>query len=316
MRVAVLDDYQNVALVSADWWSVLSKAEVITFCDHCSDNEILKDRLQDMDVIVLMRERTPIGADLLDNLPNLKLIVTTGPSNAVVDVGKARENGVIVCGTGGYIEQTVELTWSLILGVARNIVEEVNAVRNGRWQVGIGTDLNKKTLGIVGLGRIGSGVAAVGKAFGMRVIAWSENLTDERAQDVGVERVSKSELFEQSDFVTLHLVLSERTKGIVGQSEIDVMKESSFIINTSRGPLIDELSLITSLSDQRIGGAALDVFDQEPLPEDHPFRSLPNVLATPHIGYVTKETYQLFFDEIIQDIDAFLDGKPIRIVSV
>jgi phosphoglycerate dehydrogenase-like enzyme len=312
MKVAVLDDYQGVALTFADWSPVTSQAEVVTFADHVDDESVLAERLQDVAVLVLMRERTPVTSTLLASLPALRLIVTTGQSNASIDVSAARARGVVVCGTGGYTEQTVELTWALILGLVRHIAEESIAVRSGTWQSTIGTDLFGKTLGIVGLGRIGSGVARVGAAFGMNVVAWSENLTAERGTAAGCLSVEKDELFRRSDIVSIHLVLSERSRGIVGRTELQSMKPSALLINTSRGPLVDEQALVDALSNGTIGGAGLDVFSKEPLPADHPFRSLPNVLATPHIGYVTAETYQLFYREIVEDITAFLHGEPIR----
>jgi phosphoglycerate dehydrogenase-like enzyme len=312
MKVAVLDDYQGVALSSADWRAVTAQAAVVTFREHLDDESVLADRLRDVGILVLMRERTPVTARLLESLPGLRLIVTTGPSNASVDVNAARARGIVICGTSGYTEQTVELTWALILGLARHIAEESVAVRSGGWQVTLGTDLFGKTLGIVGLGRIGLGVARVATAFGMHVLAWSENLSSERAAGAGCVLVGKEELFRRSDIVSLHLVLSERSAGIVGRAELAAMKPSALLVNTSRGPLVDEQALIDALTDGAIAGAGLDVFSEEPLPPDHPFRSLPNVLATPHIGYVTTETYDLFFREVVEDITAFLQGAPIR----
>lgn len=314
MKVAVLDDYQGVALTSADWGPVTTAAEVVTFRDHIDDEATLVERLRDVDVVVVMRERTPLTASLLAALPALRLIVTTGPSNASIDVDAARGRGIVVSGTGGYTEQTVELTWGLILGLARHIPEESAALRAGDWQVTVGTDLHGKTLGLVGLGRIGVGVAKVATAFGMRVVAWSQNLSPEHAAGAGCLFVDKDELFRQADIVSIHLVLSERTAGIVGSAELAAMKPSAFLINTSRGPLVEERDLVDALTNGRIAGAGLDVFSHEPLPDGHPFRTLPNVLATPHIGYVTRETYQLFFREIVEDITAFLRGDPIRLI--
>jgi phosphoglycerate dehydrogenase-like enzyme len=312
VKVAVLDDYQEVALSSTDWTPVTSQGEVVTFRDHVDDEAILAERLKDVTILVLMRERTPVTSSLIDSLPALRLIVTTGPSNASVDVIAARARGIVVCGTGGYTEQTVELTWALILGLARHIADESVAVRSGAWQRSVGTDLFGKTLGVVGLGRIGSGVARVGSAFGMNVVSWSENLSAEKAGGAGCQYVTKDELFGRSDIVSIHLVLSERSAGIVGRTELEAMKPSALLINTSRGPLVDEDALVEALTSGGIAGAGLDVFSKEPLPPGHPFRTLPNVLATPHIGYVTAETYELFFREIVEDITAFLRGEPIR----
>jgi phosphoglycerate dehydrogenase-like enzyme len=312
MKVAVLDDFQGVALDCADWTPVTSQAEVVTFADHVDDESALVDRLRDVAILVLMRERTPVTSTLLASLPELRLIVTTGQSNGSVDVEAARASGVVVCGTGGYTEQTVELTWALILGLTRHIAAESVAIRSGGWQSTIGTDLFGKTLGVVGLGRIGSGVARVGVAFGMNVLAWSENLTADRTAEAGCLHVAKEELFRRSDVVSIHLVLSERSRGVVGRTELRTMKPSALLINTSRGPLVDEEALVDALASGAIAGAGLDVFSKEPLPVDHPFRMLPNVLATPHIGYVTAETYQLFYREIVEDIVAFLRGAPIR----
>lgn len=312
MRVVVLDDYQQAALASADWSPVTARAEVVAHPDHVADRRELAARLAGAEVVVVMRERTAVDEALLSALPDLRLIVTTGPVNAAVDVAAARARGVTVCGTGGYIEQTVELTWALILGLARHLADEAASVRGGGWQTTLGTDLHGKTLGVVGLGRIGSRVARVGTAFGMRVVAWSEHLTDERAREVGAERVAKDELLAAADVLTVHLVLSERSRGVIGVPELARMRPSALLVNTSRGPLVDEKALAAALADGAIAGAALDVFGEEPLPAGHPFRTLPNVLATPHVGYVTAETYELFYREVVEDIVAFWDGRPVR----
>jgi len=316
MKVAILDDYQGVALSSADWSTIESRAEVVAWRDHVDDRDELVRRLSDADVVVLMRERTPVDRQLLEALPALRLLVTTGPSNAVVDVAAAAARGVKVCGTGGYIEPTTELTWAILLSLVRHVPEEVASVRAGGWQVALGADLCRKTLGVVGLGRIGAGVARVGAAFGMSVIAWSPNLTEDRAREVGATRVDKDELFRRADVVSVHLVLSDRSLGIVGREELAAMKPSSYLVNTSRGPLVDEAALVEALEEGSIAGAAIDVFEREPLPAEHPFRRLPNVLATPHVGYVTAETYELFYREIVEDIEAFLDGRILREVKV
>ncbi|HVX19793.1 MAG TPA: D-2-hydroxyacid dehydrogenase family protein [Acidimicrobiales bacterium] len=312
MRVVVLDDYQGVALSSADWSPVAARADVDVCRDHIDDPDELVARLGGAEVVVLMRERTPVGADLLDRLPALRLVVTTGPRNAAVDVAACRARGVAVCGTGGYVDPTTELTWGLILAVTKRIPEEAASVRAGGWQRSVGTDLAGKTLGVVGLGRIGAGVAQVAAAFGMSVIAWSQNLTAARAAEAGAELVGKADLFGRADVVTLHLVLGDRTRGIVGPAELAAMKPTAFLVNTSRGPLVDEPALVAALERGAIAGAGLDVFEQEPLPAAHPFRTLPNVVATPHIGYVTAEMYALFYREVVEDIAAFLDGGLLR----
>lgn len=312
MKVVVLDDYQGVALSSADWSGVAARAEIEVLRDHIDDVDELARCLAGAEVVVLMRERTPFGPDLLARLPSLRLVVTTGPRNAVVDVAACRARGVAVCGTGGYVAPTIELTWALILALTKRIPDEVASVRAGDWQRTLGVDLSGKTLGVVGLGRIGSAVARVGTAFGMSVIAWSQNLTPAQAEAAGAEAVDKATLFARSDLVTLHLVLSDRTRGVVGRPELEAMKPSAYLVNTARGPLVDEPALVDVLGRRRIAGAALDVFDAEPLPVDHPLRTLPNVLATPHVGYVTEEMYALFYREVVEDIEAFMDGRLLR----
>lgn len=314
MRIAILDDYQSVALESADWSRVAEGAEIMSLTEHIDDEEALAERLHGVTALVVMRERTRITKSLLECLPDLTLIVTTGPSNVAIDLQAAEDANVTVCGTGGYIEPTVELTWALILALVRRIPDEVEAVRRGGWQHTVGSDLHGKSLGVVGLGRIGSRVGRVGLAFGMDVIAWSEHLTPARADAEGARLVTKRELFEQSDVVSIHLVQSPATVGTVGLADLNLMKSSAVIVNTSRGPIVDEQALVTVLRDGRIAGAALDVFDQEPLPSSHPFRTLPNVLATPHIGYVTSEVYRLFYAEVVEDLEAFMNGNPIRVV--
>lgn len=311
----MLDDYQSVALASADWSPVTKRAQVDVFHDHVGDVDELAERLVDADVVVLMRERTPCRSDLLERLPKLKLVVTTGPFNASIDVSAARERGIIVCGTGGHIHPTVELTWALILTAARHLPAEVAAVRTGEWQKTVGFGLRGRRLGVIGLGRIGSLVARLGRAFDMEVVAWSQNLTDERAGEAGARMVTKDELLATSDIVTIHLVLSDRTLGLIGKSELQQMKAQALLVNTSRGPIVDEAALVDALRSGVIAGAALDVFDQEPLPPGHPLRTLPNVVATPHIGYVARETYELFYGEVVEDIAAFLDGSPVRVIS-
>ncbi|HXG19139.1 MAG TPA: D-2-hydroxyacid dehydrogenase family protein [Methylomirabilota bacterium] len=314
-RVAILDDYQNVALRMADW-SVLPKdVEVRVFQDHLKDEDAVAGRLKDFDIVMAMRERTPFPRSLFERLPNLKLLTTTGMRNAAIDTQAATDHGVVVSGTGGVVYPTAELTWGLILSLLRHIHREDQAVRGGRWQISMGVDLHGKTLGVVGLGNLGSQVATVGKAFQMNVVAWSQNLTAERAASLGARLVSKDELLSQSDIVTIHLVLSERTRGLIGARELGLMKPSAYIINTSRGPILDEQALVEALQNKQIAGAGLDVFDEEPLPLDHPLRQLPNTVITPHIGYVTEDTYKVFFAQTVENIKAFLDGTPIRVIN-
>jgi phosphoglycerate dehydrogenase-like enzyme len=311
-RVAVLDDYQDITTTIVEWPTAL---EVVSFTDHLGDQDELVESLAGFDVVVAMRERTPFPRAVLERLPDLRLLVTTGPRNAAIDVRAARELGIVVSGTWGIVSNTVELTWALILAVARRLPDEVAAVRAGGWQQAVGADLNGKTLGLLGLGNIGSRVATVGRAFGMDVIAWSANLTDERAAEFGVQRVAKDELFRAADVVSVHLVLSDRTRHLVGASELALMKPTAILVNTSRGPIIDDVALIDTLERGAIAGAGLDAFDVEPLPARHPYRLLTNVVATPHIGYVTNDCYRIFYDQIVEDIVAFVDGKPIRVIE-
>jgi phosphoglycerate dehydrogenase-like enzyme len=285
------------------------------FRDHLADEEALVDRLAGFDVVVAMRERTPFPRSLLERLPALRLLVTTGMRNASIDLKAAAEAGVVVSGTGGGGWSTAELTWGLILAVTRRITQEDACVRAGEWQTGIGPDLAGKTLGVLGLGNLGARVAGYGNAFDMDVIAWSENLTGERAAEVEAELVGREELFARADVLTIHLVLSDRTRGLVGARELSLMKPTAYLVNTSRGPIVDEGALVDALRAGRIAGAALDVFDVEPLPLDHPLRDLPNAVVTPHIGYVSLETYQAMFRDAIEDIAAWLAGEPVRVLS-
>jgi phosphoglycerate dehydrogenase-like enzyme len=313
LQIAVLDDWQSVASGVVDWTVLDSIGHVSFLHDYPADTATMVERLKSFDIICLMRERTPINEALLSQLPNLKLLVTGGMRNAAIDLPAAARLGIQVCGTESYKNAAPEVTWALIMGITRNLVSEVNSLRDGGWQVGLGSDLYGKTLGILGLGSIGKWVAKYAQAFGMRVIAWSENLTAERAAEVGVTYVSKQELFEQSDILSVHLVLSDRSRGIVDAQALNSMKPTSYLINTARGPIVDEAALIDLLQRRRIAGAALDVFEPEPLPADHPFRTLDNVLATPHIGYVTENNYRTFFSQMIEDIQAWHGGKPIRV---
>ncbi len=315
MRVAVLDDYQNVAMEVADWSSLPAGTEVQTFSDHLDDIEAVAERLREFEIVVAMRERTPFTRDLLEKLPRLELLITTGSQNAAIDVEAARELGAIVCGTGSLGFATAELTWGLILALARQIPREDRAVREGGWQVSLGMGLRGRTLGILGLGNLGTQVASIGAAFGMEIIAWSQNLTAERARAAGAELVEFEELLERSDVITIHLKLSERTRGLIGADELAAMKESVYIINTSRGPIIDEDALVEALEAGAIAGAGLDTFDQEPLPLDHPLRSLPNTVLTPHVGYVIEEGYRGYYGDAVEDIAAFLRGSPVRVIE-
>ena len=315
-RIAVLDDYQGVALSVGGWNRLPEDTEIEAFRDHLGDDDALAQRLQPFDVIVAMRERTAFPRSLLSRLPNLRLLVTTGMRNAAFDMQAAKDLGITVCGTGGLPTPTAELTWGLIIGCVRHIAEEDKATRAGRWQTTIGPTLHGKTLACLGLGNLGSQVAKVGLAFGMDVIAWSQNLTQERADQVGARLVGKDELFSQADVLSVHLVLSDRTRGLVSQRELSLMKPTAFLINTSRGPNVDEAALITALRERRIAGAGLDVFDVEPLPPGHPYLQLDNILITPHLGYVTLETYERFYGEAVEDIVGFLSGSPPRVVEV
>ncbi|MCS3472158.1 phosphoglycerate dehydrogenase-like enzyme [Pseudomonas sp. JUb42] len=315
LRIAVLDDWQSIASGVLDWSVLDSVGEVSFLHQYPADTATMVERLASFDVICIMRERTPFNEALLSQLPNLKLLVTGGMRNAAIDVAAARRHGIEVCGTESYKHAAPELTWALIMGITRNLVSEANSLRAGNWQIGIGSDLHGKTLGILGLGSIGKWIARYGQAFGMKVIAWSQNLTAEAAAEVGVTRVSKQELFEQADILSVHLVLSDRSRGLVDAEALGWMKPTAYLINSSRGPIVDEAALIDSLRHKRIAGAALDVFDIEPLPVDHPYRSLDNVLATPHVGYVTQNNYHMFYSQIIEDIQAWHAGKPIRVFA-
>ena len=314
-RVALLDDYQDVALQMADWQSLPPNVEVQAFRDHLSDENALVERLKEMNVIMAMRERTPFQRSLLERLPNLNLLITAGMRNASIDLQAASDCGIMVCGTEGLGYPTAELTWGLILSLMRRIPREDQATRHGQWQVTTGLGLQGKTLGLMGLGRLGSQVAEVGKAFKMNVIAWSQNLTAERAAASGATLASKDELMAQSDVLSVHLVLSDRSRGLIGARELGLMKPTAYLVNTSRGPIVDEPALIQALENGTIAGAGLDVFDVEPLPLDHPLRRLDNIVITPHLGYVTDETYRIFYGDALEDMQAFLKGEPIRVLN-
>jgi phosphoglycerate dehydrogenase-like enzyme len=312
LRVAILDDYQGVALRMADWQSLHPAAQMQSFIDHVDDPDALAQRLHVFEGLVMMRERTPMPRALLERLPNLRLIVTAGMRNAAIDAAAATERRIQVCGTDMLPYPTAELTWGLILALVRQIPREDRAVREGHWQTTLGLGLKGKTLGLLGLGRLGSQVAKIGLAFGMDVIAWSENLTAERAAAAGAALVDKAALFARADIVSIHVVLSARSRGIVGAAELQRMKPSAFLVNTSRGPVVDEAALLEALHRRRIAGAALDVFEPEPLASDHPLLALDNVIVTPHLGYVTEENYRLIYAHAVEDIRAFVDGKVLR----
>jgi phosphoglycerate dehydrogenase-like enzyme len=315
MRIALLDDYQDAALQLADWSRLPPGTVVERFSDHLSDEDDVGERLLPFDVVVAMRERTPFSLSLLGRLVNLRLLITTGAWNAAIDVLAAVEQGVVVCGTRGLGWPTAELTWGLVLALARQIPAESNAIAGGRWQTTLGVGLRGKTLGVVGLGKLGSEVARFGHAFGMDVLGWSQNLTAERAAEVGVTFVTKDELLARSDFLSIHLVLGGRTRGIIGAHELSQMKPTAYLVNTSRGPIVDELALSAALASGQLAGAAVDVFDVEPLSVDHPFRALKNLIMTPHIGYVTKETYEIFYGDALEDILAWGAGSPVRVIT-
>ena len=314
LRIAVLDDFQSVSADFADWSRLPEAAEVVSFADHLDDEDAVADRLAGFDVVVAMRERTPFPRSLLERLPKLRLLVTTGARNAAIDVAAAADLGVSVCGTGAHPTGTVELTWALVLAVARHVPEEDAGLRAGGWQRTVGTDLAGATLGVVGLGRLGTRVARIGQAFGMDVIAWSQNLTAQRAAEAGVRLVERGELFATADVVTVHLVLSDRTRGLVGRDELARMKRSAILVNTSRGPIVDEAALVEALSEGRIAGAGIDVYDREPLPADSPLRSAPRTVLTPHLGYVTRDTYRVFYGDAVEDVAAWMRGAPIRVI--
>jgi phosphoglycerate dehydrogenase-like enzyme len=309
MQVAVLDDYQNVAQRMADWTPVTERADLTVFTDHLADPDELVARLSGFDAVMVMRERTPLPRSIIERLPRLKMIASTGPFNASIDMAAAQERGIVVGTTGGTVASTVELTWALILAAARNLVVESGSVRGGGWQTSVGRELSGRTLGVLGVGRIGARVARIGEAFGMTVIAWSRNLTVEAASQAGATLVTKDELFATADVLTIHMKLSERSTGLVGAAELGQMKPTALLVNTSRGPIVDEAALVDALRSRTIAGAALDVFDTEPLPAGHPLRTLDNVLATPHIGYVCDRPYRIFFRDAVAAISNWLDGQ-------
>jgi phosphoglycerate dehydrogenase-like enzyme len=316
MRVAVLDDYFNKALELADWSPLEGRADIKVFTEYLgSDEDTLAKTLGDFEIIVGMRERTAFRAGLLKRLPKLKLLITTGARNASFDIAAANAQGVTVCGTGGVGSPTSELAVGMMIALMRDIPGQNKSMREGGWQTRPGIDLAGKTMGMLGLGKLGGAVARAANAFDMKVIAWSQNLTDERAKECNATRVEKDALFKQSDVISIHLVLSDRSRGLVGEHELSLMKPTAYIVNTSRGPIIDEKALLKTMRDKRIAGAAIDVYGTEPLPRDDPFRNLDNVLLLPHLGYVTSETFARMYTDAVADIRAFLDGSPVRVIK-
>ncbi|GAB5342736.1 D-2-hydroxyacid dehydrogenase family protein [Pseudomonas fluorescens] len=315
VQIAVIDDWQNVASGVVDWSLLAPLGDVHFLHDYPADTATMVERLKGFEVICVMRERSTFDKALLQGLPNLQLLVTGGMRNAAIDIPAAKALGIQVCGTDSYKHAAPELTWALIMASTRNLLAEANSLREGGWQVGLGGDLYGKTLGVLGLGSIGQKVAKFAQVFGMRVIAWSENLTPERAAESGVTWVSKRELFEQADILTVHLVLSDRSRGLVDAQALSWMKPSARLVNTARGPIVDEQALVQALQAGRLAGAALDVYGEEPLPAEHPFRRLPNVLATPHVGYVSEQNYRQFYQQMIEDIQAWANGAPIRVLG-
>lgn len=318
IHCAVLDDYQRAASGFADWHSLAGRVDVRFLHDRLPDEDAVVAAVGDCEVLVAMRERTPFTRTLLERLPKLKLLVTTGPRNAAIDLKATRDLGIKVCGTGGFGPGTAELTWALILGFARSIhLENANMRRGVPWQTTVGMDIHGRTLGVLGLGKLGGQVAAIGRAFGMKVIAWSQNLSEDACAAAGVEHAgSLDRLMAESDVLTIHTILSQRTRGIIGDAQLRLMKPTALLVNTSRGPIVDERALLSALREKRIRGAALDVFDVEPLPVDHPLRRLDNVLITPHLGYVSEASYRIYFNDVVADIAAWLDGKPLREISL
>jgi phosphoglycerate dehydrogenase-like enzyme len=312
---AVLDDYQNVAMSMGDWSTLVGDIKLKVFNEHLGGADNVMKALADFEIICAMRERTPFPRAVIEKLPKLKLLITTGMRNASIDVAAAKERGIAVCGTPTTGNPTSAIAFALMLELARRVGYESARMRAGTlWQSTVGLDLEGLTLGVLGLGKLGTRSAQIAKAFGMKVIAWSQNLAADKCAQAGVDYVAKDELFRQSDFITIHLVLSDRTRGLVGARELALMKASACLINTSRGPIIDEPALIAALREKKIAGSGLDVFDVEPLPLDHPFRTMDNVVITPHLGYVSVQNYRTFYNAIIEDIRAWLDGKPVRLL--
>ena len=316
LRAAILDDYQNVALKLADWSPVAKDVEVKVFNAPIGDDNAVIKALQGFTIINMMRERTPFNRKVIEGLPDLKLLITTGARNNSIDLKAAAERGVTVCGTGGIGNPTAAVAIGLMLELTRHIGFENARMKAGApWQTTLGDDVEGKTLGVLGLGKLGTRVAATAKTLGMKVIAWSQNLTPEKAKEAGADYVSKEDLFRNADVVSIHVILSDRSRGLVGAKELGLMKKTAYLINTARGPIVEEKALIAALNSKSIAGAGLDVFDVEPLPVDHPFRKLDNVVLTPHLGYVTEQNYSKQYPDVVQDIRAWLDGKPVRVIE-
>ena len=314
-RCAIIDDYQGCALDLADWNALAPEIEAESFRDHISDEDELARRLAGFEIVCAMRERTPFPRSTFEKLPRLELLLTSGMRNLSIDGAAAKDHGVTVCGTPAVGTPTAELAWGLILALARSIPAEDRTIRAGGWQETLGVALEGKVLGVIGLGRLGARVARIGQAFGMEVIAWSQNLTEARCREIGVTLADKETLLRGADVVTVHLLLSERTRGLIGASDLALLKKEAFLVNTSRGPIVDEAALIDTLERRAIAGAGLDVFDIEPLPADHPFRRLDNTVVTPHLGYVSLENYRRYFPAMVEDIQAWLAGEPIRVLE-
>ena len=315
MNVALLDDYQSVAMKMADWQSLAPRATVTAFPDHLDDVDALAERLHSFDVVVLMRERTRVPRALIERLPNLKLLITAAMWNASVDIAAATERGIQVCGTDDLPTPAAEMALGLMLALARAIPQEERAIRAGRWQTTLGVGLRGKTLGVIGLGNLGRQMAGYGKVLGMKTLAWSQNLTNEAAAASDAQRVDLDVLLAESDVISIHLKLSDRTRGLLGARELSLMKPTAYLVNTARGPIVDETALVAALAGKRICGAALDVFDVEPMPANHPFLALDNVVLAPHVGYVTEENYRLIYRGALEDIVAFLEGKVVRALN-
>ncbi len=314
-RCAIIDDYQRCALEMADWSVLKGEVEIEVFHTHIDGEDEVARRLGDFEIICIMRERTPFPRSQFEKLPRLELLLTSGMRNRSIDIAAAHARGVVVCGTPALGYPTAELTWGLILALVRNIPREDRATRDGGWQRTVGYGLRGKTLGVIGLGRLGSQVATIGKAFGMEAIAWSRNLTEERCAAFGVGRATKSQIMAESDVITIHQILSERSRGLIAAADFALMKPGAYLINTSRGPIVDEAALIDVLERRAIAGAALDVFDVEPLPDDHAFRRLDNIVVTPHLGYVTVENYRGYYGGAVENIRAWLAGEPVRVID-
>jgi phosphoglycerate dehydrogenase-like enzyme len=316
VRAAILDDYQNVALKVADWSTVNKDVEVKVFNVPLGDDNAVIKALQGFTIVNMMRERTPFNRKVIEGLPDMKLLITTGARNNSIDLKACAERGVTVCGTGGFGNPTASIAIGLMLEITRNIGFENGRMKAGAvWQSTMGHDLEGMTLGVLGLGKLGQRVANIAKALGMKVIAWSQNLTPEKAKEAGADYVSKEDLFRNADVVSIHVVLSDRSRGLVGAKELSLMKKTGYLINTSRGPIVDEKALIAALTAKSIAGAGLDVFDVEPLPLDHPFRKMDNVVITPHLGYVSERNYRVLYSGVVEDIRAWLDGKPVRLLE-